>query len=86
MYILLSLKKNLELSFSCRIQEDIVEGLPVVDVDGWYLYRKQQILLSTGATPLPPTDHPLVGWELVTDSDVDSLATLILLVYSYCAD
>jgi len=64
--------------FPCRIQEAIAEGLPGVDTDGSYLYSKQQTLLSKGAilAPVPPPDPPLAGWELVTDSNVDILATL----------
>ena len=55
------------------------EGLPVVDVDGSYLYRKQQTLLSRGAAllPLPLPAPPLAGWVLVTDSNVDSVAASI---------
>jgi len=35
-----------ETSFHYRIQEVVVEGLSVVDVDSSYLYRKQQTFLS----------------------------------------
>jgi len=50
-----------------------------VDVDGSYLYRKQQTLVSRGAVlaPLAPPAPPLAGWELVSDSNVDSLAASI---------
>lgn len=43
------------------------DKLPVIDVDGSYLYRKEQKLKSQGINTLPlclPA-LPLVGWESV---------------------
>ena len=82
MLYILELENNikcLEMSFHCRVQEVMAEGLPIVDVDGSYLYRKQQTLLRRGAVllPLPLPAPPLAGWVLVTDSSVDSVAVSI---------
>ena len=48
---------------SNRVRE--MEGAPVVDVDGSYLYRKK--LLVSGGVDLPVTapSVPLIGWEPV---------------------
>jgi len=52
---------------------------PVVDVDGSYLYRKQQRLCSSGvvsaALLLPAA--PLIGWECVTSTNVAEMSTKI---------
>jgi len=63
--------------YGASIVEIVVELL-FADVDGSFLYRKQQTLLSR----VPPPGPPLAGWELVTDSNVDSLAVSIPTVTS----
>ena len=67
-----------------RIHDAVAEKLPTVDVDGSYLYRKQQAILHTGIqlAPLPPPAPPLAGWEVVTDSNVDAVSTRIPTVTS----
>ena len=59
-----------------------------MDVDGSYLYRKQQSLKQSGiqAAPLPPPAPPLAGWEVVTDDNVNTVAVNIPIVTSgeYC--
>ena len=64
-----------------RIHEAVAEGLQIVDVDGSYLHRKQQSLKHSGVqvAPLPP---PLAGWEIVTDSNVDTVSVNIPIVTS----
>ena len=49
--------------------------MPVVDVDGSYMYRKKQQLRSAGfnVTGLPAPTPPLTGWEQVTS---DNSATM----------
>ena len=51
-------------------------------MDGLYLYGKKQAVFCTGVqlSPLPPPIPPLVGWEVVTDSNVDTVLTRILTV------
>lgn len=53
--------------------------MPVVDVDGSYMYRKKQQLSSAGftVTTLPVPTPPLSGWELVTSEDSASMSTNI---------
>ena len=67
-----------------RIHDAVAEKLPIVDVDGSYLYRKQQALLHSGVqvAPLPPPAPPLAGWEVVTDSNVDTVSASIPTVTS----
>ena len=50
------------------------DGAPVVDVDGSYLYRKQQQLhvCTQGSLDLP---NP--GWETVTDANMNDICTVI---------
>ena len=62
----------------------LAEKLPIVDVDGSYLYRKQQALLHSGVqvAPLPPPPPPLAGWEVVTDNNIDTVSTSIPTVTS----
>ena len=67
-----------------RIHDAVAEKLPIVDPDGSYLYRKQQDLLGIGVqvAPLPPPAPPLAGWEVVTDSNVDTVSASIPTVTS----
>ena len=56
-----------------------------MDVDGSYLYRKQQSLMQSSGikvAPLDPPDPPLSGWEEVTDSNVKTIAPKVPLVTS----
>ena len=63
--------------------------LEIVNVDGLYLYRKQQSLQQSGiqVAPLPPPAPPLAGWEVITDSNVNTVSANIPVVTSgeyYC--
>ena len=51
-----------------RIRDALQQNLDVVDVDGSYLYRKEQQLISQGVRTLPLSlpSVPLTGWEVVT--------------------
>ena len=44
------------------------QKLDIVDVDGSYLYRKEQQLISQGINTLPLSlpSQPLTGWEIVS--------------------
>ena len=55
------------------------DGVKIVDVDGLYLYKKQQRLISSGidVAPLKPPPPPLSGWESVTEASFKTLATSI---------
>lgn len=67
-----------------RIQQAKSEQLAVVDVDGSYLYRKQQLVAQTGVqvAPLPPPPPPLTGWESVSDSTIDTISPRVPTVTS----
>ena len=52
------------------------ENLPIVDVDGSYLYRKQHES-STVGTAIIPTDVPLAGWEAITAANCEEMAKKI---------
>ena len=57
------------IRFWCpRIHEALEQKLDVIDVDGSYVYRKEQQLISQGVStlPLPLPTVPLTGRELVT--------------------
>ena len=62
--------------FCYRIQQAKEEKLPVIDVDGTYMFKKQQHLTRVGLTlsPLPPPPAPLSGWKIVNEKNVDSIA------------
>ena len=63
-----------------RVQKEALAGSPVIDVDGSYLYRKQQRLLHSQTSvcaPLPPPTRPLKGWESVTATNVNEMAKKI---------
>ena len=54
------------LACTCRVREAVRNNLPIVDVDGSYLYRKQLRLgfASRGAQiDLPLPTPPLSGWD-----------------------
>ncbi|CAI8035501.1 hypothetical protein GBAR_LOCUS19914, partial [Geodia barretti] len=53
------------------------EGVGVVDVDGTYLERKRQSLVSSNVNvaPLPPPNFPLHGWQSVEESNAEQIAT-----------
>ena len=44
------------------------QKLEIVDVDGSYLYRKEQQLISQGVNTLPLSvpSAPITGWEVVS--------------------
>ena len=52
------------------MKEVIADKLPVVDVDGSYLYRKYKILTDAGErvslSSLPPP--PLSGWTIMNEN------------------
>ena len=54
------------LSDFTRIREVMSLGLEIADVDGSYLYRKQQHLMSEGVETIPLTIIPITGWEVVS--------------------
>ena len=62
-----------------RVREASESSAPVIDVDGSYLYRKQQQLSSAGITitaahaPSPP----ITGWESVTSENVSTMSTKV---------
>ena len=53
--------------------------MPVVDVDGSYMYRKKQHLSSAGfnVTGLPAPTPPLTGWEQVTPENSATMSKLV---------
>ena len=67
-----------------RIHEVMAERLSIVDMNGLYLHRKQESLRHSGVqvTPLPPPAPLLAGWEVVTDSNVDTISANIPIVTS----
>ena len=74
-----------DANFDCfRIEQAKSEQLPIVDVDGSYLYRKQQTITQSGiaVAPLPPPSPPLSGWEVVTNGNVQTMASKIPVVTS----
>lgn len=57
--------------------------MPVVDVDGSYLYRKYEILTNAGKCvhlPSHPPPPPVSGWITMTNENYQSLAPTIPLV------
>ena len=58
-----------------RVHKEALAGTPVIDVNGSYLYRKEQRLsqVSTSA-PLPYPGLPFTGWESVTAANVQEMA------------
>lgn len=79
--------------YVCRIRSAKTEGVSVVDVDGTYLERKRQSLLSANVNvaPLPIPNFPLHGWESIDGSNVDVIAKQLPCVlptslYTYLAE
>ena len=62
-----------------RVREASESSTPVIDVDGSYLYRKQQQLSSAGIifTTTPAPSPPITGWEFVTSENVSTMSTKI---------
>ena len=62
--------------FWTRIKEVKSAQLPVVDVDGAYLYRKQQSLIQTcvKVSSLNIPAPPLSSWEVINDSNVKAIS------------
>ena len=54
-----------------RIKEAQKSSLKIVDVDGSYLYRKYQRLLTEGKSVCSPglPSKPLSGWEQVNEDN-----------------
>ena len=65
-----------------RIKEVSESQMPVVDVDGSYMYRKKQQLSSAGfnVAVLPAPTPPLTGWEQVTSDNSATMSKNIPLV------
>lgn len=63
----------------CRIQQAKDENAPVVDVDGSYLYQKQQKLIESGVQtyPSPLPGPPIHGWEHLTADNHQELSCKI---------
>ena len=61
------------------------QKLDVVNVDGSYLYRKEQQLISQGVhtLPLPLPSVPLAGWEVVSANNYKDKNVLKKYVYIY---
>ena len=53
----------------------------MIDVDGSYLYRKQQLLTSkAGSINIAIPDMPLSGWEVVEESNYKDVSKQIPVV------
>ena len=65
-----------------RVKEASESSTLVIDVDGSYLYRKQQQLSSAGITftTIPAPSPPITGWEFVTSENVSTMSIKILFV------
>ena len=62
----------------CRVREAVQANLPVIDVDGSYLYRKQQRLGSgSHCMPSPIPSLPLTGWESVSAENAREMSVKI---------
>lgn len=64
------------LACTCRVREAVRSNLPIVDVDGSYLYRKQ--LRLGGASDdaqLPLPTPPLSGWESVNSENASDMSS-----------
>ena len=61
----------------CRVRKADDEGVPVVDVDGSYLYRKYKLLCDAGENvSLPPAPPPPIsGWTTMTSENHLTLAS-----------
>lgn len=70
--------------YCIRIQQVKSEQLPVIDVDGSYMYRKEQSLLESGVVVAPQgaPSPPLSGWETVSNASVKSIAPKVPVVTS----
>ena len=55
----------------------MVEGKPVIDVDGSYLYRKQQ-KQATAVTVTNVPSEPLAGWESVTADNCEEMKVTVV--------
>lgn len=59
------------------------QGVSVIDVDGSYMYRKQQLLQSQGIhIVMSPPCPPGTGWELITADNVKDMSSKIPCVTS----
>lgn len=62
-----------------RIREAERDRVDVVDVDGSYVYRKYQNMVSSGITVSDPgvPAIPLTGWEQITELNYKEMAKKI---------
>lgn len=61
-----------------RVRDASESNTPVIDVDGSYLYRKQQLSSAANAiTTIPTPTTPITGWESVTSENVSTMCTKI---------
>ena len=84
---------HLALVLFFRVRQAMAEGVPVIDVDGTYLERKRQRLMSSNVAvaPLSTPSFPLHGWEEVKDDSVESITNKMPSVspstlYTYLAE
>ena len=66
------------LRISFRMEEVKIQNLAIVDVNGSYLYKKQQALSQADVrvAPLPPPT-PLSGWHTISEANVASIVANI---------
>ena len=79
---------NLAFFFN-RIEQAKSEQLPIVNVDGSYLYKKHHELSHSGVSVPhldPPSSPPITGWETATEKNVSSIATRLPVVTSGMCD
>ena len=65
-----------------RIEEAKSQHLPVVDVDGSYLYKKRQLCDPHLTTLPPPPPPPVSGWVTVNESNVSTVSREVPVVTS----
>ena len=73
-------KENRKAIF--RIAEAKAKQEKIVDVDGSYLYLKQQKLVSSGVSvaPVSHSTSPILGWETVNAANYKEYSSKILIV------
>ena len=63
----------------CRVHDTIEAKLPIVDVDGIYVYQKlHRSTNDHSLSSLPLPSLPLNGWECVTSDNVATISTKVL--------
>ena len=68
--------------FCHSVNQALRERVPLVDVDGSYLYRKQQQLIEADeiVVPLPCPSPTLIGWRALNNTSVATVDPLIPIV------